>query len=88
MTSDDKGSVSLLSYCDPGAQGSQVDVLNAKQPGVVLLGVTGVVVSPVTFSMTVVFVTAGVSVVWLATSPAREGPWMRQTSGSNTNSTL
>ena len=67
---------SLLSYCDPGAQGSQVEVLNAKQPGVVLLRIMGVRVRLVTFSIRVVLITAGVSVVWLTTRPGREGPWM------------
>lgn len=70
--SDDTVTDSLLSYWDPGAQGSQVEVLNAKQPGVVLLRITGVTVRPVTFSMKVVFTTAGASVVWLTTMPGRE----------------
>lgn len=69
---------SLLSYCDPGAQGSHVEVLNAAQPGVVLLRITGVVVRLVTFSIRVVSITAGVSVVWLTTKPGREGHWMFQ----------
>lgn len=63
----------LLSYCDPGAQGSHVEVLKAEQPGVVLLMVTGVTVRTVMFSMRVVFITAGVSVVWPSTMPAGEG---------------
>lgn len=63
--------VSLLSYCDPGAQGSQAEMLNAEQPGVVLLRITGVGVTLVTFSIRVVFITAGVSVVWLTTRPGR-----------------
>lgn len=67
---------SLLSYCDPGAQGSQEERLKAKQPGVVLLKVTGVTVRPVTFSMIVVFITAGVSVVWLTTMPGIEKHWV------------
>lgn len=71
--SDDVAADSLLSYCDPGAQGSQVEMLNAEQPGVVLLRITGVIVKTVTFSMRVVLVTAGVSVVWLTTMPGREG---------------
>lgn len=79
LMSDDKVNVSLLSYCDPGAQGSQVEVLNAEQPGVVLLRITGVVVRLVTFSTRVVFITAGVSVVWLTTRPGREGLTMFQT---------
>lgn len=70
--SDDTVNVSLLSYCDPGAQGSQVEVLNAKQLGVVLLRITGVTVRLVAFSMKVVFITAGVSVVWLSTMPETE----------------
>lgn len=74
--SEDMAVDSLLSYCDPGAQGSQVEVLNAKQPGVVLLRITGVMVRLVTFSMRVVFITAGESVVWLTTMPGREGHWM------------
>lgn len=61
-----------MSYCDPGAQGSQVEVLNAEQLGVVLLRITGVGVRLVTFSMRVVFITAGVSVVWLSTMPGSE----------------
>lgn len=72
--SDDTVIDSLLSYCDPGAQGSQVEVLNAKQPGVVLLRITGVGVRTVAFSIRVV--TAGVSVVWLSTMPGGEGHWM------------
>lgn len=71
--SDDKVNVSLLSYCDPGAQRSQVEVLYAEQPGVVLLRITGVGVILVMFSTRVVFITAGVSVVWLTTKPGREG---------------
>lgn len=59
-----------MSYCDPGAQGSQVDVSKAKQPGVVLTRVTGVAVRVVTFSARVVLITAGVSVVWPSTVPA------------------
>lgn len=66
---------SLLSYCDPGAQGSQVDVLNAAQPGVVVLRITGVGVRLVTFSMSVVLITAGLSVVWLTTRPAGHRGW-------------
>lgn len=64
---------SLLSYCDPGAHGSQAERLKAKQPEVVLLKITGVGVRLVTFSMRVVSVTAGVSVVWLTTMPEKEG---------------
>lgn len=67
--SDELVTDSLLSYWDPGAQGSQVEVLNAKQPGVVLLKITGVTVSSVTLSIRVVSTTAGVSVVWLTTMP-------------------
>lgn len=59
----------LLSYCDPGAQDSQLEVLNAAQPGVVLLRVTGVTLSVATFSDRVVLTTAGASVVWLSTIP-------------------
>ena len=70
--SDDTVVDSLLSYCDPGAQGSQVEVLYAKQPGVVVR-ITGVTVRSVTFSMKVVFITAGASVVWLTTMPGGEG---------------
>lgn len=70
--SDDIITDSLLSHWDPGAQGSQVEVLNAKQPGVVLLRITGVTVSSVTFSMRVVSTMAGVSVVWLTTMPGRK----------------
>lgn len=66
---------SLLSYCDPGAQGSQVEVLKVKQLEVVLLRITGVRVRLVTFSMKVVFITAGASVVWLTTMPRREICW-------------
>lgn len=69
---------SLLSNWDPGAQGSQVETLKAKQPGVVLLKITGVGVRLVTFSMRVVFTTAGVSVVWLTAMPARRGHRMIQ----------
>lgn len=76
--SDDPVTDSLLSYCDPGAQGSQVEVLNAEQPGVVLLRITGVGVRLVTLSKRVVFITAGVSVVWLITMPGRKGHWMIQ----------
>lgn len=54
---------SLLSNCDPGAQGSQVEVLNAVQLGVVLLRITGVTVTVVTLSKGVVLVRAGVGVV-------------------------
>lgn len=61
----------LLSYSDPGPQGSQVEVLKSEQPGVVLLKVTGVTVRVGTFSESVVSVTAGVSVVWLSTMPGR-----------------
>lgn len=60
---------SLLSYCDPGAQASQVEALKLKQPGVVLLKITGVGVTTVAFCTTVVFITAGASVVWLCTKP-------------------
>ena len=77
--SDDTVMDSLLSYCDPGGQGSQVEVLNAKQPGVVLLRITGVIVRLVTFSISVVFITAGASVVWLSTMPGRETHWRIQT---------
>lgn len=77
MLSDDPVTGLLLSYCDPGAQASQVEVLNAKQPGVVLLRIMGVTVRVVTFPTRVVFVTAGVSVVWLSTMPGG-GQWMIQ----------
>lgn len=63
---------SLLSYWDPGAQGSQVETLKAEQPGVVLLKITGVGVRLVASSMRVLFITAGVSVVWLITMPGGE----------------
>lgn len=71
FVSDDTAIDSLLSYCDPGAQGSQEEVLKAKQPVVVLLRITGVGVRLVTSSMRVVFITAGVSVVWLSTTPTK-----------------
>lgn len=54
---------SLLSNCDPGAQGSQVEVLSAAQLGVVLLRITGVAVTVVTLSKGAVLVGAGVGVV-------------------------
>lgn len=54
---------SLLSYWDPGMQASHVDVLNVKQPDVVLLGLTEVRVVAVPFSMSVVLTNAGASVV-------------------------
>lgn len=53
----------LLSNCDPGAQGWQVEVLKAAQPGVVLLRITGVTVTAVTFTKGVVPVPVGVGVV-------------------------
>ena len=62
-----------MSYCDPGAQGLQEVTLKAEQPGVVLLKITGVGVRLVGLSVRVVFITAGVSVVWLITMPGREG---------------
>lgn len=71
--SDDTVNDSLLSYCDPGGQGSQVDVLNAEQLGVELLRVMGVGVGTVTFPMRLVLIRAGVSVVWLSTMPGNEG---------------
>lgn len=46
-----------------------MEVLSAEQPGDVVPGIMGVAVTSVTFSLTVVFITAGVSVVWLATMP-------------------
>lgn len=64
---------SLLSYCDPGAHGSQAERLKVKQPEVVLLKITGVGVRLVTFSIRVVSVTAGVRVAWLTTKPEKEG---------------
>ncbi len=73
--SDDAVSDSLLSYCDPGGHGSQVEMLNAEQLGVVLR-VRGVRVAVVTFSMKVVVITAGVGVVWLSTMPGRGGHWV------------
>lgn len=54
---------SLLSYRDPGAQGSQVEVLNSEQPWVVLLTIAVVGLKLVTFWIRVVLVTAGESVV-------------------------
>lgn len=63
-----------MSYCDPGAQASQVEALKLKQPGVVLLKITGVGVTTVAFCTTVVFITAGASVVWLCTKPEGEEP--------------
>lgn len=54
---------SLLSNCDPGAQGSQVEVLNAVQLGVVVLRITGVPVTVVTLSEGVALAGAAVGVV-------------------------
>lgn len=51
-------------------------MLYSKQPGVVLLRITGVTVRLVTFWMSVVFITAGVSVVWLNTMPGGEAHWV------------
>lgn len=62
---------SLLSYCDPGAHCSQVERLNAPQPGVVLLRITGVTVRLVTFSARAVLITVGLGVVWPSVMPTK-----------------
>lgn len=68
---------SLLSYCDPGAHGSQVETLNVEQPGVVLLRITGVTVRVVTFSVRAVLITVGLGVVWLSAVPGGR-QWVTQ----------
>lgn len=54
-----------------------MEVLNAAQPGVVLLRIMGVTVRVVTFSVRAVLITVGLSVVWLSATPGRRH-WVTQ----------